>query len=691
MAHPSLHNLFWQLQKLPQIGEKKLAAYKRLGCSIVRDLIFHFPYDIIDRRESKLLSGQIATLTIKAVQYNFNMQRASRAPHKIYCANEDIEIEIVYFNARVEQLRRMFPLNTNIVVSGKVEHTLDGWQMIHPDIVASLAEINKIKVLEPIYPATHGLLSRFLGYTIRKTLEMVPNLPEWLPHELLQQKGWLSWRHSLRHLHYPQLTPDINELSIYRERLAFDELLAQQITIQLARSRNTKSEKLPLSFSGQLAASLKASLPFALTEGQHAALQDIERDQKAEHRMCRLILGDVGSGKTIVALLAALNTIEAGKQVAIMAPTEILAKQHYHKITSFCQSLGVTPHLLISKIKKSEKKLIYQAAESGAAKVVIGTHSLIQDTLGFADLGLVVIDEQHRFGVEQRLSLTHKGYTPDFLMMSATPIPRTVCMVKYGDLDLTLIKDKPQERLAIHTSVISNKSLDTLVNRIKHALQQGEKIYWVCPLIEESEKIDLTNLNERFSYLEHHFPKQVGMVHGKMHVDERDLQMQRFLQSEIKLLVATTVIEVGVDVQDASIIIIENAERFGLSQLHQLRGRVGRGNKQSYCVLMHRPNISEMSYSRLRILRDSNDGFYLAEKDLELRGGGEILSTRQSGIPGFRTCNLLFHNHLIPLAHQLAQRIVAQDPELITKESEKFRILLELHSYDQNIRYIRDN
>ncbi len=443
-----------------------------------------------------------------------------------------------------------------------------------------------------------------------------------------------------------------------------------------------------MQFSGNLVQELKVQLPFSLTSDQEKAIEEIARDQKDTSRMFRLLQGDVGSGKTMVAFASMLNVAESGKQSALMVPTEILARQHYKTLKHYGDLLGIKVCLLINNMKVSEKRAALLAINSGEAQIIIGTQALFQDKVNFHNLGFVIADEQHRFGVDQRLSLCNKGEEVDLLMMSATPIPRTMSMVSYGDMDISIISEKPKDRLPVETKIISTAKIQELHQSLKNLLDKNEKVYWVCPLIEESEELDLANVTERFADLQHVLGDRVGLIHGKMKASAREETMQKFIDGKLNLLVATTVIEVGVDVPDATVMIIENSERFGLSQLHQLRGRVGRGTQKSFCILLHGLKIGQQSYTRLKAIRDSNDGFKIAEVDLQTRGAGDVLGTRQSGLPHFRVCNLDIHSYLVLDAFTQAKQIIANDNDLSKPESQPIKNLINLFEYEKQMTYI---
>lgn len=678
-----LEHLFWDVCSIPGIGTKKAGAYHRLGCKTLLDLLFHFPSGFIDRSYSppisQLMDEKITTQTLEVIGYRFSQNRG-KSPQFIVCANTTGEIELVYFNFSRERLKQMYPLGRRIIVSGKAERNIGKIQIVHPDIIIDAKDANKLVKQEPIYPVTYGLNSRFLGTTIRRALSYAPELPEWISKNIVQQMGWSSWLRSLKGIHYPKTELDIGDESAFKQRLVFDEILAHQLTLHIMRSKLNQVPKVPNAFQGRLKSKLLSLLPFDLTSGQKQAIAEIEADQSSSKRMARLVLGDVGSGKTLVALAAMLNVIEAGKQAALMAPTEILATQHFNKIKQLLDEIDIDVVLLVGKMPIAKKREAIDVISTKERLVIIGTHALFQEKVNFCKLGIAIIDEQHRFGVEQRHSLVKKGDEVDFLMMSATPIPRTLYMVLYGDLDLSLIKEKPAERQEIITSIIGEDKLEELIMKVVKLAKNGQKIYWICPLIEESEKIDISNITDRFRVISAHLPDTVGMIHGKMSPTERNEMMQRFLIGDLKVLVATTVVEVGVDIRDATVIIIESAERFGLSQLHQLRGRVGRGDKVSYCVLLHKKGISHQSYQRLKVLRNSNDGFHIAEEDLRMRGEGALLGTEQSGIDKFKRFNINNFNQLVPIADQLAREIVDSGIDFNAKNA--YSTLLALYGYE---------
>ena len=678
-----LHTLFTGIQYLKGIGEKRREAYARLGCRALKDLLFHFPTGVIDRTKmlplSPAIAGKIVTQIVNIDYHNPPSIRSRKVPYKIHCSNETGNLTIVYFNAYKSYLEKTFPVGKKVAVSGKLEYNLNDLQMVHPDLALPSEQLEEVQRVEPVYPLTYGITSRCLGVAIQNAIEKLPEIPEWLDDEIIEKYEWGNWANSVKRMHAPESENDIVEDNKAKERLAFDELLAQQIRLQFVRGDKEEMTKLPLKFEGKLVEALKAILPFELTPDQLSVIHEISNDQKSGQRMMRLLQGDVGSGKTLVAFCAMLNAVEVGKQAALMCPTEILARQHFAKLKELCDKLKITIELLTGKQKSREKRSAANSMKFGIAEIVVGTHALFQESVEFHNLGLVVTDEQHRFGVKQRAALIEKGMNADFMMMSATPIPRTLAMIGYGDLDVSTIRSKPDNRLPIKTSVISQNRMNEVVGGIGKAIADGAKVYWVCPLIEESEKMELSNVMTRFEMLKEMLDCGIGLVHSQIPQDEKDEIMSQFVEGEIKVLVATTVIEVGVDVPDATVMVIENAERFGLSQLHQLRGRVGRGEKQSYCMLLYKNPLGWNSKERLMVIRDSQDGFEIAEKDLALRGSGEIVGTRQSGMPAFKACNLSQHGHLVPEAVSYARRIMKKEGRSL---NQKLDLLMKIYEYD---------
>jgi len=524
---------------------------------------------------------------------------------------------------------------------------------------------------------------------VRGALERVPRMPEWQDPAFLKREGFAPFGEALARAHAPVHEADLSPDTVWRRRLAYDELLANQLALTLIRAQLRGPAGRRIVGDGRLRAKAIAALPFALTDGQLSALSEIEKDMAGEKRMLRLLQGDVGSGKTIVALLSLLNAVEAGLQGALMAPTELLVRQHLAAMEPYAKAAGVRLAALTGREKGASREAVLAALAAGEIDILIGTHALFSEDVAFRDLGLAVIDEQHRFGVHQRMSLQSKGKPADVLVMTATPIPRTLALTAFGDMDVSQITGRPPGRKPVETRVMNADRLDDLTQHLKQALDRGQRAYWVCPLVEESEKIDLAAAEDRAAMLKKIFGKKVGLVHGKLKAAERDAAMAAFKAGDIQLLVATTVIEVGVDVPEATIMVVEHAERFGLAQLHQLRGRVGRGAGKSSCLLVYHAPLGETAKARLKTLRESDDGFVIAEMDLKLRGPGDVLGKRQSGMEDLRVADMAAHGDLLAVAHDDAKLMLARDPELKSPRGEGLRVLLYLFGRDEAVRYLR--
>jgi ATP-dependent DNA helicase RecG len=565
--------------------------------------------------------------------------------------------------------------------------------MPHPDYV--VADETGLPQHEPVYGLTEGLPAKSLAKAVRGALEKVPALPEWQDAALLRRENFASFGEALRGAHAPLAEADLAPGTPARRRLAYDELLANQLALMLTRARLRGGAGRSIAGDGKLRAAAIAALPFALTDGQMTALGEIEKDMASGRRMLRLLQGDVGSGKTIVAMLAMLNAVEAGCQAALMAPTEILVRQHCAALDPYAKAAGVRLASLTGREKGVARDAVVDRLAEGEIDILIGTHALFSEDVTFRDLGLVVIDEQHRFGVHQRMTLQTKGgkAPADVLVMTATPIPRTLALTAYGDMDVSRILGRPPGRKKIETRVMSAARMDDLIAHLSEALERGARAYWVCPLVEESEKIDLAAAEDRAAMLKKVLGGQgrnpVGLVHGRMKAADRDAAMAAFKTGETRLLVATTVIEVGVDVPEATIMVVEHAERFGLAQLHQLRGRVGRGPGKSSCLLVYHGKLGETAKARLKTMRETDDGFVIAEMDLKLRGPGEMLGKRQSGMEEFRLADVAAHGDLLAIAHDEARLILNRDPELTGTRGEALRVLLYLFGRDEAVRYLR--
>lgn len=584
---------------------------------------------------------------------------------------------------------KLLPPGEVRIISGKLERFGDTLQMAHPDHMVPIEEEADVKTVEPVYPLSAGVTLKPLTKAIKASLALAPEVPEWLDPTHKAQESWSSWKECLEKVHTPLSDKELTAFCPQRKRLAYDELLANQLAISLVREQQTAAKGRIIKGDGSLREQMSDILPFKLTGSQDNAIKEVINDMESPNRMLRLVQGDVGSGKTAVALFPMLAAIESGFQTAIMAPTEILARQHYKTLQPFAEKLGVSVAILTGRDKGKSRKVILEAIADGSTQMVIGTHALFQDDIEFSDLALAVIDEQHRFGVHQRLSLAKKGAGVDMLVMTATPIPRTLMLTAYGDMEVSRLTEKPAGRQPVDTRTVSVERLADVISGVARSLDQGTKVYWVCPLVEESDKSDLAAAEERYRELHDRFGDRVGLVHGRMKGPEKDAVMEQFSQGNVDLLIATTVIEVGVDVPQATIMVIEHAERFGLAQLHQLRGRIGRGSEKSTCILLYQAPLGENSKARLTIMRESDDGFVIAEEDLRLRGAGEVLGTRQSGLPEFRVADLACHGELLATARNDAKLIMDKDPLLKSERGQALRVLLYLFERDTAVKYLK--
>jgi ATP-dependent DNA helicase RecG len=665
----------------------------------VIDLLWHLPQGVIDRaltpRIAEARIGELATLEVTVAEHRpGGPRRGARAPYRVLVEDDSGALELVYFNADPAYLKRLLPEGSRKLISGKLE-SYDGWlQMPHPDHVVAMdgaSEVAKLPLLEPIYPLTAGLTNTTLRKIVAQSLERLPALPEWIDAAWRERHAWPGFAEALKRMHEPQSAADLEAAAPARMRLAYDELLANQLALAVIRQRLRRSAGRCLKAPGKLRQAILAKLPFKLTGAQVRALTEIDADLADPHRMLRLLQGDVGSGKTVVALLAMATAVEAGAQAALMAPTELLARQHLKTIETFAAPAGLRIALLTGREKGAERKELLPALAEGRIDILIGTHALFQEPIAFRDLALVVIDEQHRFGVHQRLALQEKGTGrgAELLVMTATPIPRTLLLTSYGDMDVSRLDEKPPGRKPIETSAIPGERLEELVSKLERPIAKGAQIYWVCPLVAESEVLDIAAAEERYADLKKRFGDHVGLVHGRLSGKEKDRVMTAFAAGELSILVSTTVIEVGVDVPNASIMVIEHAERFGLAQLHQLRGRVGRGAAQSSCILLYRKPLSEAAQQRLNVMKSTEDGFVIAEEDLRLRGGGEVLGTRQSGLPEFRLARLPEDEALLQAARDEARLTLARDPELAGPRAEELKLLLYLFERDDAVKLMR--
>ena len=695
---PSLLDpLFAPVRSLPGIGARLAPLIARaVGVegeeAVVRDLLFHLPSGYVDRgvRPPLWQMPQSGTVTVEGTIERIERPGPrSEAPWRIILGDGKAAIQVVYFNAQSDWIRKLFPLGEKRVVSGRVEWFDMRPQIRHPEYVLAPEFSGEMPAVEPIYRLTADLSPKPLRKAVAAGLERLPEMPEWLSPDLLAARGWPGFSAALTHVHRPERIEEAGPEGAAWQRLAFDELMASQLALMLVRGSLKRGRGTAWRAEGRLRGRIEAALPFSLTGSQREAIAEIERDLTGGDRMLRLLQGDVGSGKTAVALIAMANVAEAGGQAALMAPTELLARQHFSTIAPLAEAAGIETVLMTGKDRGGERAETLARLASGEAKLAIGTHALFQAGVEFQRLGLVVVDEQHRFGVHQRLALSEKGAAPDVLVMTATPIPRTLVLSYFGDMEVSRLTEKPAGRQPIDTRAVPLDRLDEVVARIGSAAEAGGKAYWICPLVAESEKSDLAAAEERYAALKKAFGRRVGLVHGRMKAAEKDRVMAAFRGGDFAVLVSTTVVEVGVDVPDATIMVIEHAERFGLAQLHQLRGRVGRGAARSACLLLYRPPLTETARARLAIMRETEDGFRIAEEDLRLRGEGDLLGTRQSGMPGFRLAVPEAHAELLTTARDEAKLALQRDPTFSGERAKALRLLLYLFGRDEAVRLMR--
>lgn len=700
MSRPeTLQPLFRSLHAIKGVGDKLGALLTRFfGApdgqeAIVLDVLMHMPSGVVDRRRqvgiAEAYLNQIVTLKLHIDRHQPPPRGREHIPHRVFAHDESGDISLVFFRAQGGWVEKALPVGEERYVSGKIDFFNGEKQITHPDYIVEAEKFATLPLVEPVYPLTNGLSSKALAKLVRQAVEAVPPLPEWIDEATLAQRKWPTFAEAMRMVHLPENPGEAELWSPARQRLAYDEYLAGQITLQLLRSSMVSEAGVARQFTGKVTSKVAQALPFSLTEGQNQALEEIRADLAAPERMSRLLQGDVGSGKTVVALMAMAAMAESGAQSALMAPTELLASQHFRTIKPICDAAGLGCALLTGKMPAAERRAILAGLADGSTTIAVGTHALFQSGIEFKDLGLTVVDEQHRFGVHQRLALSEKGRHTDLLVMTATPIPRTLVLTHFGDMAVSVLREKPRGRQPIDTAVLSIGDYDRVISRLQARLAEGAQAYWVCPLVEESETLEVVSAEDRFADLQKIFGLDVALVHGRMSAAAKQEVMARFKANEIKLLVATTVIEVGVDVPNATIMIIEHAERFGLAQLHQLRGRVGRGSQRSACLLLYKDPLSETAQARLETIKSTEDGFEIAERDLELRGQGDILGTRQSGMPGYRLAVPDVHRHLLEFAHDDAKALMQRNPALTGADGEAARTLLYLFRKDLAIPLIR--
>jgi len=686
MIEKNFNFFFNPVSKVKGIGPKikKLFNEKKIDTNI--DLIFNFPYGLIDRTHCPKLNnleiGKISTIFVKVKKHNF--PRIRRLPNTVQCYDETGEINIVFFNSRENYIKEILPINGEVIVSGKVNFYKNKYQITNPDYVTSTNNEEKVTKIMPTYASLKGISNKTVNKIYENIIKDIPDVPEWHRDHIIKNNNWLSFKHSLVQLHNPKKIEDLDKNSLAYERISFDEIFSNLLIFAQIKKKIANVYKKPKIFSSDLKLKLIKNLSFTLTKDQETIIKEIDDSLKSNKKMIRLLQGDVGSGKTIISIITGLNVIAAGYQVALMCPTEILATQHLNLIKSLTKEQNINVEILSSGINKKRQIEIKKEVLEGKINFLIGTHSLFQETVSFFNLGLIIIDEQHKFGVKQRISLSDKGgENCDVLLMSATPIPRTLILSTYGDMDISTLKEKPFKKTIIITNIIPENKIPDLINLIKKKIESKQQIYWICPLIEESKKVNLTPVLERFKYLTKYFPENVIVMHGNLKNEEKNIVMKNFLEKKFSILISTTVVEVGVDNPNANMIIIENSERFGLAQLHQLRGRVGRGIENGECILVYSKSISENGKKRLKILKESNDGFYISEQDLKLRGFGDIIGYKQSGQKDFIVADPMYHSHLFELAKQETDFYTQANLSL-----EKFNVLLKFFKKDKILNII---
>ena len=674
MNHLNIQDFLTQnVTKLSGVGSKTKKLLKRKKIEKISDLLWNFPQGYTDRSNlqtlDKLEIGKVTTIKVKVIKYNF--PRIRNLPNRVICEDEKGKIDIVFFNSREGYIRKILPINSFVIISGKINYFKKNYQIVNPPYVVPIEKEKYVNKVIPKYSLTEGLTEKIYRKLIEQVLKKIVDLDEWHNKEILEKIGNVSWRKSIFYLH-GENENDLN--SQYYRRLAYDEILSNLLVLSQVRQRVKKFKKLHKRFDDNLSSKIIKNFNFSLSADQRNAVQEINYDLRSDYKMFRILQGDVGTGKTIVSFVGAANVIKSNYQVVMMAPTEILAKQHFELSKKIFKSTNVTIDFLIGKTKPKDKKIIQENLLSGKINFLIGTHALFQKNILFKNLGLVIIDEQHKFGVKQRIELSNKGGKDcDILLMSATPIPRTLVMAVYGDMDVSRLVEKPINRKDIITLSKPEKKIDEVLLFIKKQIKNGNQIFWVCPLIEESKRLDYSAAIKKYNFLSKSFFNKVGLIHGNLEKDQKNSVLNNFLEKKIDILVSTTIIEVGIDFPNANVIVIENSNRFGLSQLHQLRGRVGRGTQQGTCILLYKENLNANAKKRIKILKSSNDGFLIAEKDMKLRGFGDVLGFQQSGIKNFKIADPIHHEDLFKIADQ-----DIRDIESNKNNFKKYNFLLKL-------------
>lgn len=687
----TLFPLFAGLETLDGVGPKTAKLFSQLEIEAPRDLVFSLPYAVIDRRRLDTIAGAHfpATLTVEVTVGVHRPPRNRGGAYRIHVSDQQEDFQLVYFHARGDYLQKILPEGARRVISGRLELFDGSAQMVHPDYALPVEDAETIPKFEPVYHLTQGVSQKLMIKAMASALSRCPQMAEWIDPQQMVQENWPSWHEAITQAHSPEGMDDLSPDTRIRARLAYDEFLAHQLTLALARAQDRKARGIETVGSGYLRGKVLERLPYRPTGAQIRAIDEIAADMAQPIRMNRLLQGDVGAGKTLVAFFALLVAVEAGGQGVMMAPTEILARQHLDGLRPLAEEAGVVLEILTGRDKGAERKAKLAALAKGDIQILVGTHAVFQRDVEFAQLRLAIIDEQHRFGVRQRLELAQKGVAADVLVMTATPIPRSLALSQYGDMDVSILDEKPPGRKPIQTAIVSTDRIEEVISHLRKAVAEGRQCYWVCPLVEESEVVDLVSAQERFKRLRAVLGEGVvGLVHGQMPVAEKDAAMAAFEAGDTAVLVATTVIEVGVNVPNATIMVIERAETFGLAQLHQLRGRVGRGEAASTCLLMYQAPVSETGKRRLEVLRETEDGFKIAETDLQMRGAGDLIGTAQSGLPRFQIADMERQAGLMAVAQSDARALLESDPTLTSARGEAARGLLWLMKQDQAIRLI---
>ena len=689
MRPEHLDLLLSPINKLKGVGPKLENIINKLGIYLNVHFLWHFPYRIIEKKYYENIHdapiNQLVSIKIEVIKHNPSKFR--RQPYRVSCLANETPLDIVYFNARHPVVRSVLPLKSFKMISGKLEFFKNKFQITHPTSVENITDIQLLRKKMPIYSLTAGLNMKNFVKLSNQVLQLLPDPKEWIDNKLLKKYNFISWKEAIEKLHNPEIEDTFNEKNFFRRRLAFDELFAHQLAICIIRTLDNKKESNSFKNNNKLKRNLINNLEFMLTNSQLKVVNEIQNDLESNKQMIRLLQGDVGSGKTIVALISMLTVIESGFQATLMAPTSILAYQHFENISKLIEGLPIKIDILTGRDKGKTRIEKLNKIKNGSTQIIIGTHALIQEGVNFNKLGFSVIDEQHRFGVYQRMALNYKGFRPSILVMSATPIPRTLTLAAYGDMDESKLTDKPLGRKLIITTSLTLKKEKNLIERIKNKISNSkDKLFWVCPLIEESQELDLKAATDRYNSLNKIFKNKVMLIHGQLSEKEKETTMEKFKNENYQILVATTVIEVGIDIKSATTIIIEHAERFGLAQLHQLRGRVGRNNEESFCILLHKDSLNDTAKKRIRIMTETNDGFLIAEEDLKIRGPGEILGKKQSGLPSFNVADLSYDGDLLEEAKIYAENIINEDPKLEKNQNKNLKDLLYIQERDTAIR-----